>query len=138
MMDIAPRLEIVDLAEEAEKPCVQECYFVKKNPETGGVTNPPKPHPMKKMEESRPVMFLFLATQEKAEPNYWEKSHHNHHHHNDPDLPGDEEAEGGGAEVETGDRPAGRHAEEDRGGEAGGQRGQDHVPAQHQIYDASV
>ena len=77
MMDIAPRLEIVDLAEEAEKPCVQECYFVKKNPETGGVTNPPKPHPMKKMEERRPVMFLFLATQEKAEPNCAEKSHHN-------------------------------------------------------------
>ena len=55
-----------------------------------------------------------------------------------PELPGDEEAEGGGAEVEAGDRPAGRHAEEDRRGEAGCQRGQDHVPAQHQIYDASV
>ena len=71
---------------------VQKCYFVKKNPETGGVTNPPKPHPMKKMEESLPVMFLFLATQEKAEPNCEEKSHHNphyNHHHYEPDLPGD-------------------------------------------------
>ena len=42
---------------------------MKKNPDTGGVTRPPKPQPMKKIEESRPVMFLFLATQEKAEPN---------------------------------------------------------------------
>ena len=43
--------------------------LVKKNPDTGGVTRPPKPQPMKKIEESLPVMFLFLATQEKAEPN---------------------------------------------------------------------
>ena len=72
MMDMAPRLEIVDLYQyDGRKVAsVQKCYFVKKNPETGGVTNPPKPHPMKKMEESLPVMFLFLATQEKAEPNY--------------------------------------------------------------------
>ena len=46
-----------------------ESYCVKKKPDTGGVTSPPKPHPMKKSEESLPVMFLFLATQEKQEPN---------------------------------------------------------------------
>ena len=78
MMDIAPRLEIVDLKVRRKVASVQKCYFVKKNPETGGVTNPPKPHPMKKMEESLPVMFLFLATQEKADPNCAEKSHHRH------------------------------------------------------------
>ena len=51
--------------------CVMRMIFnlVKKNPDTGGVTRPPKPQPMKKIEESFPVMFLFLATQEKAEPN---------------------------------------------------------------------
>ena len=51
--------------------CVGGIIFnlVKKNPDTGGVTRPPKPQPMKKIEESLPVMFLFLATQEKAEPN---------------------------------------------------------------------
>ena len=43
--------------------------MVKKNPDTGGVTNPPKPQPIKKMEESLPVIFLFFATQEKQAPN---------------------------------------------------------------------
>ena len=44
-------------------------YLVKKKPERGGVTRLPKPQPMKKIEESLPVMFLFLATQEKQDPN---------------------------------------------------------------------
>jgi hypothetical protein len=42
---------------------------VKMKPERGGVTRLPAPHPMKKIEESRPVTFVFFATQEKQEPN---------------------------------------------------------------------
>ena len=44
-------------------------YLVKKNPERGGVTKLPNPQPMKKMEDNLPVMFFFLATQEKQDPN---------------------------------------------------------------------
>jgi hypothetical protein len=39
------------------------------NPERGGVARLPAPQPMKKSEERRPVTFVFLATQEKQEPN---------------------------------------------------------------------
>ena len=39
------------------------------NPERGGVAKLPAPHPMKNREETRPVTFTFLATQEKQEPN---------------------------------------------------------------------
>ena len=42
---------------------------MKKNPDSGGVTRLPNPQPMKNIEESLPVMFFFLATQEKHEPN---------------------------------------------------------------------
>ena len=42
---------------------------VKMKPERGGVTRLPAPHPIKKMEESRPVTLVFFATQEKQEPN---------------------------------------------------------------------
>ena len=35
---------------------------VKKKPDSGGVTRLPSPQPMKNREESRPVMFFFLAT----------------------------------------------------------------------------
>ena len=38
-------------------------------PERGGVRRLPAPHPMKKMEERRPVTFVFFATHEKQEPN---------------------------------------------------------------------
>ena len=44
-------------------------YLVKKNPERGGVTKLPKPQPMKKMDDNLPVIFFFLATQEKQDPN---------------------------------------------------------------------
>ena len=44
-------------------------YFVKKKPDTGGVTSPPNPLPMKNIDESLPVIFFFLATQEKQDPN---------------------------------------------------------------------
>ena len=44
-------------------------YLVKKNPERGGVTKLPNPQPMKNMEDNLPVMFFFLATQEKQDPN---------------------------------------------------------------------
>ena len=42
---------------------------VKMNPVRGGVDKLPKPHPTKKTEERRPVIFIFMATQEKQEPN---------------------------------------------------------------------
>ena len=44
-------------------------YFVKKNPERGGVTKLPNPQPIKNMEDNLPVIFFFLATQEKQDPN---------------------------------------------------------------------
>ena len=39
------------------------------NPVRGGVDKLPNPHPTKKTEERRPVIFIFMATQEKQEPN---------------------------------------------------------------------
>ena len=38
-------------------------------PERGGVARLPAPQPMKNMEDMRPVTLIFLATQEKQEPN---------------------------------------------------------------------
>jgi len=43
--------------------------LVKKYPERGGVTKLPKPQPIKNIEDSLPVTFFFLATQEKQDPN---------------------------------------------------------------------
>ena len=68
-MDIAPRLKLIKFEIGLMMAQRLQTYLVKKNPDTGGVTNPPKPHPIKKMDESLPVMFLFLATQEKQAPN---------------------------------------------------------------------
>ena len=42
---------------------------VNMKPARGGVARLPAPQPMKKREDSRPVTFVFFATQEKQEPN---------------------------------------------------------------------
>ena len=42
---------------------------VKMNPDMGGVARLPAPQPIKKRDETRPVTLIFLATQEKQDPN---------------------------------------------------------------------